>query len=342
MFRYCTSITECPILNASVMVEGCYDVMFYGCNNLIEPAILNSQFIAPACYGQMFAHCGSLRKPPELPALTITGNYCYGQLVRGSNVAISKTLTNNYRSPWRIPSSGTATITGSPISPFQYMFYSTKGTFTDEPDINITYYGDWDSENMLVNSVEEGSGTTLSSEIKSEVGDTIVAAIVTRDNLAISDGWTCISTSLTNSNDTTNGHRLSWAYKIADNETVTITVSQDTEQRLYINMIVLKGEYSFVDNGYTYDNNKNSSAITTVTKPEGTVIWAATQPMWDTNTEHAIWSTSNNLDLCQLSNSTQPRLALGIDKTDVQEVTFTGGTAGSTRIIGCLTPIKIN
>lgn len=341
MFYNNENLKYCPELPAKIMVEGCYDVMFYGCNKITEPPILPALEIAPACYGQMFRNCMSLTRVPELPATAIKGNYCYGQLVKGSSVALSVTLSNQYRSPWRIPSTGTGSIVGSPTSPFQEMFYSTKGTFTGEPEVNTTYYGDWDSENMLINSVVEiASGTSLSSTIKTSIGNTVLAAIVTRDTLEISSDWSLISTSSTNSNDTTNGQRLSWAYKIADADSTLLTVNQASEQRLYINMIVLKGKYNFIDNGFTYDNNENDTASTTVLKPEGTIIWAATQPKWDTNTSHSIWSSSNCLDLCQLPNSTQPRLALGIDDSEETEVIFTGGTAGSTRIIGCLSPIK--
>lgn len=95
------------------------------------------------------------------------------------------------------------------------------------------------------------SATTLSAAVNCSVGDLVIAAIITRDSLNISDGWTLISTSAVNSTDA-NGQRLSFAYKYATGENEGITVTQASAQRLYINIVALQGATGFVDNGYSY------------------------------------------------------------------------------------------
>jgi hypothetical protein len=113
------------------------------------------------------------------------------------------------------------------VSGADYTYDSTSGCFTlgnasDNVSIKAicNFTGKWTS------SVKSGSSvTSLTSNISCKTGDLIVAAIATRDTLTLSDGWTLISTSEVNSTDTTNGQRLSWAWKIAKSTSESITVT---------------------------------------------------------------------------------------------------------------------
>lgn len=188
-------------------------------------------------------------------------------------------------------------------------------------------------------ATEITSGTSLTATINCCVGETIVAAIATRDTLTVSSGWTLISTSGVNSADTTNGQRLSWAYKVAENTTESITVTQASAQRLYINMIALSKGASLVDNGYTYKDNTDGGKIT-VSKPSGLVLWGMTSPTWDTSAPFNIWNVSNGIYIVQLGTSAAGRLGIGYDSTEETIVTFTAGvTSGTTIIVGCLSVI---
>jgi N-acetylneuraminic acid mutarotase len=186
------------------------------------------------------------------------------------------------------------------------------------------------------NCVETSAGTELSASIDCAVGDLIVASIITRDTLTVSDGWTLLSTSEINSTDTTNGQRLSWAYKFAENESESITVTQASEQRLYINMVALTGATGVIDNGYTYEDSEVSTI--TVPKPSGLTIWACSAPMWDSTIPCTQWEISNGSYRIDLGNTTQSRLAIFLDQSDSESVTFVpGNTSLSTVIIGSLT-----
>lgn len=178
------------------------------------------------------------------------------------------------------------------------------------------------------------SGTTLTSSVECSVGDLVVALIATRDTLTVSDGWTLVSTSGTNSTDTYN-QRMSWAYKFAESTTETITVTQASAQRLYINMVALHGATGVSDNGYSYRDDATSNNMT-VDKPAGLVLWGATQSLWTTTGEpYDVWKTSNNMRLIQLGDYTQSRLLLGLDQTAGINVTFTSAVE-SPMIVGSL------
>lgn len=187
-------------------------------------------------------------------------------------------------------------------------------------------------------TAEVTSDTSLTSSVNCNVGDLVVAAIATRDTLTLSDGWTLVSISGINSADTTNGQRLSWAYKFAESTSETITVTQASAQRLYINMISLYGATGVTDNGYTYQNTESNTI--TVTKSEGLTLWALTAPKWDTSTTHSLWTSSPSLNIIQLGTDTQPRLGIALDSSDGSEITFTPGIASSTLIAGSLTILE--
>ena len=186
------------------------------------------------------------------------------------------------------------------------------------------------------NCAELSSGTSLSNSVSCSVGDLIIASIITRDTLTLSDGWTLISTSGINSTDTSgNGQRLSFAYKYATNTTESITVTQASSQRLYITMVALRGATGFVDNGYSYVNSESASI--TVTKPSGLTLFGCSAPLWSTSSPYKLWTTSNDSVMIQLGTSTQSRLGVILDETDDTEVTITSGGTTSTLIVGSLT-----
>ena len=186
------------------------------------------------------------------------------------------------------------------------------------------------------NCAEVSSGTSLETSVDCTVGDLVIASIITRDTLTLSDGWTLISTSNVNSTDTTgNGQRLSFAYKYASNITESITVTQASSQRLYITMVALQGATGFVDNGYSYVNAEAGSI--TVQKPSGLVLFGCSAPLWSSTSPYPLWITSNDSVIIQLGTSTQSRLSVILDETDDTEVTITSGGTTSTLIVGSLT-----
>lgn len=184
-------------------------------------------------------------------------------------------------------------------------------------------------------AAEVTSGTTLTSQVDCNIGDLVIAAIVTRSPLTVPDGWTRISTSTAIDGDSTN-QILSWAYKYAESESESITVTQETENRIYINMCSLQGATGYVDNGFVYDTATDTTSFT-ITKPSGLTLWAASKSTWLTSSPYGAWTISNNSPSTQLDQaSTQPRLALFYDQSNDSSVTFTTGSTG-VRTFGSLT-----
>lgn len=183
-------------------------------------------------------------------------------------------------------------------------------------------------------AAQVSSATELTAEIQTEAGQLVVAAIAARDSFTVSNGWTLLSTSEVNSTDTT-GQRLAFAYKTATGNSATITVTQASENRLYINLVALTGATGVTDNGYTYQDSADSNQIT-VTKPAGLTLWACSAPLWGSVLPYAQWEADNDPYRIDLGDRVQSRLALLLDQSEAESVIFTAG-ASSTMIIGCLT-----
>lgn len=184
------------------------------------------------------------------------------------------------------------------------------------------------------------SATTLSNSIDCNVGDLIVAAIATRDVLTLPDDWTLLQTSEVNSADTTNGQRLSFAYKYAEAQTEELTATQASAQLLYLNLVCIHDYKGAHCTGFEYDNTGVNSATTlTMSKPDGAVLWGLSAPVWETATPYTHWTASNDAEyLGESSPSYQPRLGTFEDLSTDSNVTFTigSGTSGSTIIGGAV------
>lgn len=143
MFYDCTNLTTAPELPATTLAESCYGNMFERCTNLTSPPKLPAVTLEVGCYEGMFFDCINLTIAPELPAVTLKAN-CYLDMFNGcTKLKLSTTQTTEYKTPWRIPSSGTTS--SEPSNWNTNMLTGTGGTFTGNPSINTTYYGAWGS-----------------------------------------------------------------------------------------------------------------------------------------------------------------------------------------------------
>ena len=141
MFYDCANLTTAPALSATTLADYCYNSMFYGCTSLTTAPELPATTLTTFCYDSMFYDCTSLTQAPELPATTLA-TFCYDSMFRGcSKLKLSTTQTTEYKTPWRIPSSGT--ISSEPSRWNTNMLTGTGGTFKGNPSINTTYYGAW-------------------------------------------------------------------------------------------------------------------------------------------------------------------------------------------------------
>lgn len=228
------------------------------------------------------------------------------------------------------------------LPPGAYIYYKgiARSTLGERGVFEVSCSGYSNSPLYTYNCSEVNGDTSLASSVDCGVGDLVIAAIITRDTLTVSNGWTLISTSGVNSTDTTgNGQRLSFAYKYATSNTESITVTQASAQRLYITLVALPGATGYVDNGYTYENTEASSI--TVKKPDGLVLWACSAPLWSTTSTYPLWEVSNKSEVLQLGTSTQSRLGVVMDESNDESVTFTAG-GNTTLIVGSLTITGMN
>lgn len=176
------------------------------------------------------------------------------------------------------------------------------------------------------------SGTKLSVSVAGcVVGDFVVAAVITRSDFTVSNGWTVISTS----NVRASSQRISWVYKYAESDVETLTVTQVSSQRLYINLLALSGVTGFADNGYVYSTN----TFVTPTKPTGRCLWCLGDVYWSANTGNfGNWNCDDvNLAGIYLGNGVQGRCGLFIDDS-MESVTrqFTTRSTDSDITCGCL------
>ena len=162
MFCDCTSLTQAPELPATTLTDNCYAYMFRGCTSLTQAPKLPATTLANYCYKSMFYKCANLITLPTLPATTLT-DCCYASMFDScTNIKLSTTQTDEYNTPYRIPSSGTGISAKNALA---YMFGITGGTFTGTPSINTTYYTQntivYSKNNYLCFTAQEANSTIL-------------------------------------------------------------------------------------------------------------------------------------------------------------------------------------
>lgn len=218
-------------------------------------------------------------------------------------------------------------------------YVGTDGAYAEGSYYRIVF----DDSKCAESTAEVASGTVLTSSIKCNVGDLIIAAFVIRSSLvSLSTGWSLISTSKTsseiNSADTYK-QTLSFAYKYAESTTENITVTQATAARMYINMVSFSNATGFVDYGYQYQNNAEANIDTssiTVNRPSGEIVlWGATRCLWLSTSPYKTWVVSNDSRTIQLGSSTQSRLLLAIDTSDDETVTLSNFSTSTTDATIC-------
>ncbi len=141
LFSGCTNLTTAPELPATTLAKYCYRYMFVRCSNLTTAPELPATTLVKGCYYSMFSSCTNLTTAPALPATELADD-CYNSMFNNcTKLKLSTTQTTEYKTAWRIPSSGAISNTSTMWS--RNMLIGTGGTFTDNPSINTTYYGAW-------------------------------------------------------------------------------------------------------------------------------------------------------------------------------------------------------
>lgn len=162
------------------------------------------------------------------------------------------------------------------------------------------------------------SGTTLSSSITCEVGDLIVAQIVVRSSLTLPNGWTLLRTIPAVSGDSNNHQTLSFAYKIATSTTETLTVTQSSSNRIYINLIRVKNADSIIYVSEAEKALQGYMISSAVLQSAGLYIWGVSSTLWASSAPYGDWTSEpTTLAYSSLDDANyQPRLGTFVETLD--------------------------
>ena len=188
----------------------------------------------------------------------------------------------------------------------------------------------WRTNRYQASCAEVASGTTLTGTVNATVGDLVVATFAIRGNTYTFDsGWTLLGIG---DNGALN-QRTAMAYKIATSSSESLTVTQDTSGRMYINLVSITGASVGTFSGFTTQATGTGASIT-LPKPQGLVIWGVSATYWSTQTPYKPWviSDTNNMATIQLPTSTQPRCLTALDQSNNASETFTGSADGDSAI----------
>ena len=250
-------------------------------------------------------------------------------IMKGETVTLSfKTKDASYKFP------STVTVRNA-----KYLWNSTTGELTISEAKNTVYIvvtAEFTGIYTYSTDVTPSTNTTLTSSVNCNVGDLIIAAFAIRSDLvSLSDGWTLISTSKDKLG--TVNQTLSWAQKVAESTTESITVTQTSSALIYINLIALPGATSVIDNGYTAQTTQVKEI--TVNRPSGLVLFGLTANIWSLNSPFGVWTSSvEDMPIIQPGETKQGRVGIALDQTAESTVSFYPGfSTGSPMIVGSLT-----
>lgn len=168
---------------------------------------------------------------------------------------------------------------------------------------------------------EVTSGTSLIASIKTYFRGYVLATVSTRSATTFSDDWEVLHESTEiSSEDTINQKMYFLSRKVAVDEDVSLTITQENSGRIYANLIVFESAKGFQYHEGTekYSNTKVTSA--TATRPtQSYVIWGCSAISWSSTSSP--WKCD---DLSAISiTTTQPRQASFVDyDASVTERTF--------------------
>lgn len=141
---------------------------------------------------------------------------------------------------------------------------------------------------------EVSGSTMLSCSIYASKGDRILATISVRSALILPDALTLLSTSEAFESNQT----LSFAYcNVTETGMHTLDIQQASAGRIYVNLIVLRGDFEFKYTGdfyalYTSFISGNSPATPPSKKEGQMLIWGCSADLWSVAGPYGEWQVS--------------------------------------------------
>lgn len=179
-------------------------------------------------------------------------------------------------------------------------------------------------------SAEVGNtNNSITISTAANFGNLVIAVIVHRDELvATPTGWTLLF-----------DHEGTWStsdirqwvavfYKFADSSSVSITVEQASNARMYANIHVFAnaGTPTMHIVNMTAAANTNLSLNKNI---DNTVLWLAHSSYWDNISQAHYWTCSDSRVLIQQLSGSQPRLGTFVDDRPMQLTYTIHGASGS-------------
>ena len=326
-FNGCYSLTSITIPNSVTSIgSSC----FSQCYSLTSITIPNS---ITSIENASFNECYSLTSITIPNSVTSIGSSCFSRCHSLTSITIPNSVTSIGTYAFQYCSSLTLiTIPNGVISisdnAFQYCYSLLNIYVASNP---IPTGSPWGAPNTHVNVVvtrhnnyqssctEVAPGTTLTGTVNATVGDLVVATFIIRGNTyTIDSDWTLLGISEVVG---TANQRTAMAYKIATSSSESLTVTQDTAGRMYINLVSITGASVGTFSGFT--TQATGSSIT-LPKPQGLVIWGVSSSYWG-GSPTMPWglSDNNNVQAIELPTTTVPRCLTVLDQSNNASETFT-------------------
>lgn len=181
---------------------------------------------------------------------------------------------------------------------------------------------------------EASSSVSLASVIKPYFRGYVLATVTTRSVTTFSDGWELLSEGTEITSGSSNQRMYFLSKKVEEDEDCTITVTQESSNRIYINLIAFQNSKGFqYHTGYEDASSTEAASIEVERPTQRYLVWGCSAISWTTSGTVS-WVCEGLVAIN--SSSSQPRQANFVDfSNDVLSRTFVPSSS-TTYIIDCV------
>lgn len=179
------------------------------------------------------------------------------------------------------------------------------------------------------------TATTLTGTIEAKAGDWVLATVTTRSATTLPSDWTLLHEG-TPLNDDSNGlsQRMSLLCKyVEEDSTVSFTVNQTSDARIYLNLLVFSGIGGFKYHEGSEFISNTQLATYTVPRPNcDVVVWACSAVTWVAGSSQ--WCCDyDRYTVTDIGPANDARQANIYDPESAEERTFSNTTNTATYVI---------